>query len=102
MWRTSDRLLGDDGLRRTPCFKIAIAIGKAHDRAGVGDVHPLRLGTRRIEADPEGLGQVLGERLDGARTGSVGPWSQHAHSVSKHLGDEDVPVGRNAQQARFL
>ena len=45
---------------------------------------------------------MFGKGLDGARTGSVGPWSQHAHPASKHFGDKDVPVGCNAQQARLL
>src|ERR1700678_1010288 len=51
--------IGDELLRISAGFKIAVFVGVSHQRARVGNVDPLRIGSGRIEVDAE-CGRVTG------------------------------------------
>ena len=83
-------------------LQIAVAVGKAQHRIGVADIDELRIGSGRIEGDAERRVETRGEDRHYARLGAVAAGAQHADAARLALGDENVAVGRDADEARLF
>jgi hypothetical protein len=85
-----------DGLRPSARPQIAAAVGETDDRGGHRDIEPTRVGSRRIEGEPERLAETARECVALARlVGSIG-CTQHPGASGVGFGHEDVAVGRDA------
>ena len=78
--------------------EIAGAVGKAQDRAGTGDIDPLRFCTGRIKGDAERIVQPRRKhRFLGSRA-AIGP--QHADAAGSAFRDEYIAVRCGADEPR--
>jgi len=93
---------GDDGLRLGGCDEVAGLIPKADDAGGVGDVDPLRICTEGVESDAEWVIEAAGEGFSagGVAVGRLA--AQDDDFAGGAVGDEEVAVGRGADQTRLL
>ena len=91
-----------DGLHGTAGRQVSILVGEAHDGVRVSNVDPLRMRAVGIKRDAEGLVQALGEdrrffwislRVDAA---------ENLDFACGALGEEEVAVGREANEARIV
>ena len=85
-----------------PRREVAVAVGEAHDRIGVGHVDEVGVRARRVEGEAEGPVQPLREDrpLCGLGLAIRGP--QHGELPHAALGHEDVAVRGDPQTARVL
>ena len=98
----SRRNPGDDLLRLARCLEVAVLIAKSDHAVAVGDVDPSWIGANRIECDAEGLVQTtrINDITDGF--GAAGRDPQDVHLVEHAVGDEQIPVGRDADYPRLV
>ena len=94
------REMRHDGLGGAACGQVAVAVGKAKHGIGVADIDPLRIGSRRIEADAERIGQAGRKYRRLCRFAAIRP--QHADASGAALGDENVAVRGGAHQCAGL
>ena len=83
-------------------LQIAILVGEAHDAVGVADVDVLGIGSQGIERDAEGLVQAFGEDGRLLRLAVGVDAAKDPDLAGLALGQEEVAVGRDAQQARIV
>ena len=95
------RQLGDHRLRRPASHRVPAPVRQPHDRVGVGDVEPARIGTRRIERDAERLVEALREHTRPGRLAAREQAAEHAHHAVVALDDERVTVRRRPDQPRL-
>ena len=82
--------------------QIAILIGEAHDAVGVAHVDPGGVRPEGIKGDAEGLVQALGEDRDLGRLAIRANAAEDLDLAGLALGQEEVAVGRGADQPRIV
>src|SRR5580692_5030417 len=89
-------------LRGTASFQIAVAIGKAHNRIRIANIDPLGIRSGRIKTDTEWTVKSRSEslRLRGLAVGTNSAEDQNVVGVA--FGDEEIAVGRGANQSRLI
>ncbi len=90
----------NDLLRRAARLEVAAAIGKAQHRGGGGDIEKLRVGAGRVEGEAEGCVEIVGENRAACRRRRAVRRAQYADPIAAGLGDEDVAVGGDPNDAR--
>ncbi len=88
------------GFRLAACREVAVAIRKAHDRTGIGDVDPFGIRAGRIERNAERGGETRCKHLAARLAGIRGP--QHANPAGTAFCDEDIAIGRSPNKARLI
>ena len=81
---------------------IAVVIRKTHDRIHVGDIHPLRIGSQRIERDAERRIQAGGEDLHLLGLAVGGDSAEHLDVAAIGFSQEEIAVGSGADDARIV
>src|SRR5437879_12443449 len=94
------REVRNDGLGRTRRLQVACAIGKAHDTVGVGDIYPLRIIAARKERNSKRAAQPARKNLVRDRLGRAVREAKDANTAGVCLGDEDVCIWRDPDDAR--
>ncbi len=91
-----------EGLRGLGRLQVAVGVGVADDRVGVADVDVFGVRTFRVEADAERHVEVVGKGGHLLRL-AVGADAAEDHDlVLVGEGDEEVAVGRGADEARLV
>jgi len=73
-------------------MKVSAPVREPNDRAGVADIQPLRIGTGRIESDPERLIEAVGKDLIRNRATGFRPATKNPDSARIAFGDQEIPV----------
>ena len=94
--------VADDHLLGSARRQIAVSVGKADHRVGVGDVDPARLRARRIKGDAEVAAQAGGEQRAHLRLAVAIGVAQDLHLPRPRLGHEHVAVWRGDDDARVF
>ncbi len=89
-------------LRLGPGRQVAVVVRKADDAVGVAHIEPLRIGPGGIESDAEGLAQVGRENRDLSGLAVRAHATEDLDLAGGAFGQEQVAVGRRAQQARIV
>ena len=84
---------GDDRLGLAGRLGVAVLVGEADDRVGVGDVDVRRVRARRVEGDAERLVEARGEDLGQLGLAVAVGVAEDLDPAGLALGDEDVAVG---------
>src|SRR2546425_12056602 len=80
----------------------SILVWESHNRVGIPDINPLRIGPRRIEVDAERAVQALGENFRLFRL-ALRVYSTEDPNVARvAFGDEEIAVGRSSNQPRII
>ncbi len=90
-------------LHRAGRPEVAVVVRETHDAVRVGNVKELRIWSRRVEREAEGLVQArLGKNLVDLRFAVVVGIVQDANAARPALGDENIAVRRGEQEAWVL
>ena len=93
--------LGNIG-HRPRRLQVPVVIREADNLIGVAYVEILRIGSKRVERDPERLMQASGENRHLLRMPLRIHAAEDANLAGLAFGQEDVAVGRGAQLARVV
>ena len=88
-------------LRFAARFQIAILIRKLHHAPGIRHIHELRIRSRWIEGNPEGLVKTGREHLHRLRAPIRSDSAQHTDLSFLTLSDEKIAVRRGSNQSRL-
>src|SRR5437016_4276502 len=95
----SQRNAFDDALGLSGGLEVAVFVGETNNTVAAADIHPLGIGSGRVESDSVRLMKAGGEDFADGGPGRVGRDAVGAHLVRGTIRDEKIAVWRHANDA---
>src|SRR5215510_5726826 len=94
--------IGHNHLLFASRLQVAVSIRKAHDRIRIAHIYPLRIRSGRIKSNPEWPFKTGGKDFGLFRFSVFGQPSKYLDLSLAAFSQEQVTIGRGADQARII